>query len=85
MTHPITIELPDEVYQPLARKAQELGQTVEAVASSCLAQSVQAELPGSRLRRWAGAFASGIPDAASRHHDHLGQALHDELQGNRDA
>jgi hypothetical protein len=85
MIHPLTLEVPDEIYQHLLRRAQELGQTVEAVASSCLAQSVQGEMPGSRLRRWAGAYASGIPDAASRHHDHLGQALHDEMQGNGDA
>lgn len=85
MTHQITLEIPDEVYQPLLQKAQATGQAVEAVASACLAESLQKELPGSRLRRWAGAFASGLPDAATRHHDYLGQALQDELQGKSDA
>ncbi len=85
MTHQITLEIPDEVYQPLVQKARAIGQAVEVVASACLAESVQKEMPGSRLRRWAGAFASGVPDAAARHHDYLGQPLHDELQGNADA
>ena len=40
MTHRLTVELPDEVYQPLLQQAQATGQTVEAVARACLADSV---------------------------------------------
>jgi hypothetical protein len=85
MTHQLTLEIPEEVYQPLLQKAQAMGQTVEAVACAHLADSVQSLAPGSRLRRWAGAFASGMPDVATRHHDYLGQALYEELQGKKDA
>jgi hypothetical protein len=85
MTHQLILEIPDEIYQPLLEKAQAMGQPVEAVARACLAGLVQGVAPGSRLRRWAGAFASGVPDAATRHHDYLGQALYDELQGKKDA
>ena len=60
MTHQLTLEVPDAVYQPLLQKAQVTGQTVEAVAGACLAASVENGAPGSRLRKWAGAFASGI-------------------------
>jgi hypothetical protein len=84
MTHQLTLEVPDEVYQPLLHKAQVMGQTVEAVARACLAESVGSVAPGSRLRKWAGAFASGIPDVATRHHEYLGQALYDELRGKQD-
>jgi len=79
MTHQLTLEVPDEIYQPLLQKAQVMGQTVEAVAGACLAESVGNAVPGSRLRKWAGAFASDISDVATRHHEYLGQALYDEL------
>jgi hypothetical protein len=85
MVHRLTLEIPDEVYQPLWQKAQATGQTVEAVVQSCLAESLRTGEPGSRLLRWAGAFDSGLPDVATRHHDYLGQALYDELQGKKDA
>ena len=85
MTHQLTLELPEDVYLPLASKAQEMGQSVEATATACLAESLGAAPPGSRLRRWAGAFDSGVPDAATRHHDYLGKALADDLQGRPDA
>ena len=83
MTHPITLDIPDEVFQPLLRLAQEKGQTVETIANACLAESV-APLPGGRLRRWIGASSSNIPDASLRHDDYLGQAILDEMQGKAD-
>jgi hypothetical protein len=85
MTHQLTLEIPEEVYQPLLQQARASGQTIEEVVQACLATSVQGAAPGSRLRRWAGAFASGVTDAATRHHEYLGQALDDELQGKKDA
>jgi hypothetical protein len=80
MTHEITLEVPDEIYQPLLKRAQEQGQTIETVARECLAASVNVA-PGSLLGRWIGAFESDVPDAAERHHEYLGQALHEEMQG----
>jgi hypothetical protein len=83
MTHKLTLEISDEVYQPLWQKAQATGQTVEAVVQSCLAESLRSGEPGSRLRRWAGSWASNVPDAAHRHDEYLGQALYEELQERR--
>src|SRR5437762_1189084 len=74
MTHQLTLQLPDEIYEPLARQAQELGQSVEAVAQSKLSEAVLSPAPGSLLRKWAGAFDSGLPDVATRHHEYLGEA-----------
>ena len=81
MTHQLTVEIPEDVYQPLSEQAQATGKTVEAVAAACLAESVRQDKPGSRLRRWAGAWASGVPDASVRHDDYLGQAI---LDGSRE-
>jgi hypothetical protein len=79
MTHQLTLALPDEVYQPLAQRAQETGRTVEAVAEERLAEAVRGQQPGDRLRAFAGFWASNIPDAGLRHDEYLGQALHEEL------
>jgi len=81
VTHQLTLEIPDEVYQPLLQEAKEKGQSVEAVAQECVAEAVRKRVPENAHRRWIGAFESEVPDAAERHHEYLGQALHDEMQG----
>lgn len=80
MTHPITIQVPDEVYLPLLKLAKEQGQSVEAIASARLADAVYSA-PGARLRKWCGATSSNVPDASLRHDDYLGQDVLDESQG----
>ena len=81
MSHQLTLELPDDVYRPLLHKAKARGQSVESMAQDCLTELVRPCGSGSRLGKWAGAIASGLPDVASRHHEYLGQAQHDELRG----
>ncbi|HUE73449.1 MAG TPA: hypothetical protein VMP01_21400 [Pirellulaceae bacterium] len=84
MTHQILIELPDEVYLPLVERAKAAGNSVESLAGALVAESMQQEIPGSRLRKWAGAFNSGVPDAGVRHDEYLGEALMDELRNRGD-
>jgi hypothetical protein len=83
MSHQVILDLPDELYQPLAQQAQEAGKKPEEIITDWLVRVVR--LRQDRLRRWAGAFASGIPDAAVRHHEYLGQALLPEGQDRHDA
>ncbi len=80
MIHQVLLDVPDEVYQPLLRKAAESGRSLEAVAAECLAQAVQTAAPESPARKWAGALASGVTDASTRHDHYLGQALAEDLQ-----
>ncbi len=85
MTHQVMLEIPDNIYQSLVRKAQATGRTVEAVANEWLAAAA-ARIPAeSGSRSWIGAFESEVPDAAERHHDYLGQALYEELRGDSGA
>lgn len=79
MVHQITLDVPDEIYEPLLKRAQATGQTVEAVAKERLAEAVQAIAGGSRLRPLAGFWSSNVADAGVRHDHYLGQALFDEL------
>lgn len=84
MIHQVTVQIPDEVYLPLLKQAEESGQTVEQVAGARLAQTVASPAPGSLLRKWLGSADSGLTDVSSRHHEYLGQQLYDELQGRSD-
>lgn len=78
MPHQVILELPDEVYQPLAHTAEQTGRSVEAVAQAALAESVSIK-PGSLLEKWVGFWSSGVPDAGLRHDEYLGKALYEEL------
>ena len=73
MTHHVTLELSDEIYQPLLETAQLRGQPLETVAQDCLARTLlDKHWP---LLRWCGALESNIPDLATEHDKYLGQAL----------
>lgn len=83
MSYRVTLELSDEVFRLLEERAKEANITVEEAAIACLAQQPPGPAPGSLLRKWIGAFSSDLTDVASRHHEYLGDALYEELQGNR--
>ena len=84
MSHQLTLDLPDEVYLPLLRKAEEAGQPLPSLVGDWLARAIRDPRPAGRFRNWAGAFASDVPDAASRHRDYLGRALLDDSPGEPD-
>lgn len=76
----LSVPVSEELLARLQRRAAEQGITPEAVAAADL----EREAPKSEtdpLLKWAGAFASDVPDAAERHHEYLGQALYDEMTG----
>jgi hypothetical protein len=73
MAYQPTLEISNQVYQLLLQEAQTTGRTVEGVVEACLAGSVRCLTPESRLRRWAGALASIVPDTGLRHDEFLGQ------------
>jgi hypothetical protein len=84
MSHQLTVEVADDVYQPLLEQAQAVGQSPEALASKLIASGVVRTKAGASIRKWIGAFESDVPDAAERHDYYIGQALFEELKGRRD-
>jgi hypothetical protein len=68
MTHQLTLELPDEVFQPLLRAAQHAGQSPEQWAAaqlrSCAATSAKQAADLARLLVHAGAVDLGKPTGA---------------------
>ncbi len=68
MPHQLTLELPDEVYQPLVHAAQQAGQSLEQWAAAQLcsyaASSVKQGADLARLLAHAGAVDLGQPTGA---------------------
>jgi hypothetical protein len=74
----LMIEVSDELWECLRQTGVKQGKTPEAVAADYLA-NLTSRLPAGAVRRWAGAWASNVPDASVRHDDYLGQAFHQQL------
>ena len=88
MSAKLTIDVPDELLDVLRRQSKQEGKTPEQIALAHLSSLLprhngQSNQPQARLLDWVGAFESNVSDAAERHDDYLGQALHDELNGER--
>ena len=89
MGHTLTLEVPDEVYNPLLKTAEQTGQNPEELAIQWLAAVVEtfsAEglinhgTANDPLEEFIGAFKSDIPDWADQHDKHLGQSSAEALR-----
>ncbi len=74
MTHALTLELPEHVYETLLKTAKRHGQRPEAVAVQWLATASESRLDGP-LEQFIGAFSSNVPDWADRHDEYLEPAM----------
>jgi predicted transcriptional regulator len=74
MGYKLTLELPDEVYQSLVRRAKETSQSPDAFAAEVLA-AVTRQAEEDPLEQFIGAFDSRGSDWADRHDQHLGEAM----------
>ena len=79
MGYTLTLEVPDEVYKPLVKTAEQTGQNPEELAIQWLAVVVQT-FSNDHLENFIGAFKSDIPDWADRHDKYLGQSLMEEMR-----
>lgn len=80
MGRTLTLEVPDEVYKPLLKTAEQTGQKPEELAVQWLATVVETFF-NDPLEQFIGAFSSDIPDWADQHDKHLGQSLMAEMRG----
>ena len=79
MGHTLTLEVPDYVYNPLLKTAEQTGKKPEELAIQWLAVVVQT-FANDPLEEFIGAFFSDIPDWADRHDKYLGQSLMEEMR-----
>jgi len=72
--HTLTLQLPDEIFEPLMRQAQRSGNTPEAVVTDWVASAVLPP-PEDPLLKLLGTVESDVSDVAEKHDEYLGQAL----------
>jgi hypothetical protein len=73
MNHKLTLDLPDEVYAPLAESAARDGSKVEDVALAWLA--AHARCVYDPIEELIGSIRSDVPNWADRHDELLGAAF----------
>ncbi len=73
MSHILTLNLPESVYEPLRKTAEQSGLSPEGLAVEWLSTTVQ-HLSSDPLEKFIGAFDSHVADWADQHDQHLGQA-----------
>lgn len=79
MTHALTLELPEQVYENLMKAAKRQGQRPEAVAVQWLVTATENQ-QDDPFEPFIGAFSSNVLDWADRHDEYIGAALMTELR-----
>lgn len=74
MGYTLTLEVPEDVYEPLAKAAEQSGQKLEALAVEWLLLGMHTVVHDP-LEEFIGAFASDLPDWTEKHDEYLGQTL----------
>ena len=72
MGYTLTLEVPEEVYRPLAESARQQGTTPEELIVEWLVAAIQHAI-NDPVEPFIGAFSSNIPDWADQHDKYLGQ------------
>ncbi len=79
MRHTLTLEVPEDVYEPLVETARQRGSTPEALAVEWLVAAIRHAI-NDPVEQFIGAFRSGIPDWADQHDKYLGRALMESMR-----
>ena len=82
MVHTLVLEVPEELYEPLVKKAKQTGQAPEKVVLEWLKKTIQ-PLHEDPLLQLAGIFESDLTDIGEKHDEYIGQGLMRELRGGK--
>lgn len=74
MGRAMTLEVPESIYGPLAKVAEQQGRMPEQVALEWLMVALRTAA-NDPVENFIGAFTSDIPDWADRHDEYIGQSL----------
>lgn len=74
MGRTLMLEVPEDMYEPLAKTAKQTGQTPEALAVEWLMTAIRNAV-NDPVENFIGAFRSNTPDWADEHDKYIGQAL----------
>ncbi|HAO21896.1 MAG TPA: hypothetical protein DCQ37_16375 [Desulfobacteraceae bacterium] len=73
MMHTLMLEVPENLYEPLSKSAQQTGLTIEELALKWLMSAVSPI--NDPLENFIGAFSSNVPDWSDQHDKYLSQNL----------
>ncbi len=79
MTHSLTLEVPENIYQPLVEKAAAEGRKVEDIALEKLANGDEPQIEDP-LDKFIGAIKGDVPDWADNHDKYLGETYMKEMR-----
>lgn len=80
MQHTLVIEISEDVFEPLAKTADQAGKTPEQIAVDWLAIAAQRS-SNDPIEKFVGSLKSTVSDWADRHDSYLGDALAKEARG----
>jgi hypothetical protein len=80
MGNTLVLEVPADVYEPLAQTAKEVGRTPEELAIEWLTATLRHDADDP-VENFVGAFSSHVPNWADEHDKHLGLSLLLEMKG----
>ncbi len=83
MGHTLILEVPDAMYEILAKIAKQMGSTPEKLAAEWLVTTAHNAM-NDPIENFIGAFSSNIPDWADQHDKYVGQALIEQMYGKED-
>jgi hypothetical protein len=78
MEHTLTLEVPETIYEPLVKAAEQTGRTPEELALEWLVTAMRAAIEDP-VENFIGAFRGSISDWADQHDKYLGQTLMEPL------
>jgi uncharacterized protein YwbE len=79
MGHRLALEVSEDLYKSLAKKARQTGQSTEGLAVELLTAATRAEAEDP-LEKFIGAFSSQAVDWADQHDTYLGKAVAKSLK-----
>lgn len=77
MDHTLLLEVPDDLYKPLVKTAQQTGKSPEALATEWLLTAIR-QIPDDPVEKFIGAFHTDVTDWANEHDKYLGKGLIEE-------
>lgn len=80
MAHTLVLEIPEDVYEPLLKTAEQLGQSPEDTAVRWLENAARKSLDDP-VEKFIGAFGNEIPDWADEHDKYIGRELMGDMSG----
>lgn len=83
MEHTLMLEVPESLYEPLVKAAEQTGRTPEELALEWLVTAIRAALEDP-VENFIGVFRGNVPDWADQHDKYIAQTLREQMENKGD-